>query len=56
MTQWLRAAASRDTTEFIWLHFDLTDASAQAWMQSHLAWIVAVFTAASGWIAFRRRE
>lgn len=34
--EWLRRAAGGEQTEFIWLHFDLTDASAQAWMQSHL--------------------
>ena len=27
----------RDDADFVWLHFDLTDASAQAWMRSNLA-------------------
>jgi zinc transporter len=33
---WLQAAPTEDSQAFIWLHFDLNDASAQTWMQSHL--------------------
>jgi zinc transporter len=33
---WLREAPAADTSEFVWLHFDLTDASARAWMQANL--------------------
>ena len=35
--RWLEFAAPDEADAFIWLHFDLTDASAQAWMRSHLA-------------------
>lgn len=35
--EWLHAPPSGDSRDFIWLHFDLTDASAQSWMQSNLA-------------------
>lgn len=34
--EWLGDKSSADSPEFIWLHFDLTDASAQTWMESHL--------------------
>ncbi|HZE92145.1 MAG TPA: transporter [Rhizobacter sp.] len=33
---WLQTKPS-DSSDFIWLHFDLTDASAQTWMQDHLS-------------------
>jgi zinc transporter len=33
----LLAAPPGDTAEFVWLHFDLTDSSAQGWMHKHLA-------------------
>jgi len=32
----LKAPHSPDDPTFVWLHFDLTDASAQAWMQANL--------------------
>ncbi|WIV96793.1 transporter [Kinneretia aquatilis] len=36
--RWLGDQDARaSSAEFIWLHFNLTDASAQAWMQSHLS-------------------
>jgi len=35
--EWLQAPQTEAPAEFIWLHFDLTDASAQAWMKTHLA-------------------
>ena len=35
--EWLLAEPPDDSAEFIWLHFDLTHASAQTWMQTHLA-------------------
>ena len=35
--EWLRNWVSGEPSEFIWLHFDLTDASAESWMLSHLA-------------------
>jgi zinc transporter len=35
--EWLLITPPSDNAEFIWLHFDLTDASAQTWMQTHLA-------------------
>ncbi|MEO8807347.1 MAG: transporter [Burkholderiaceae bacterium] len=35
--EWLQAPQAEARVEFIWLHFDLTDASAQAWMKTHLA-------------------
>ncbi|MBC7993254.1 MAG: transporter [Rhizobacter sp.] len=34
--EWLRTTPA-DSSQFIWLHFDLTDASAQAWMQAQLS-------------------
>ncbi|MEO8151743.1 MAG: transporter [Rhizobacter sp.] len=34
--EWLKAIPATEAG-FIWLHFDLTDASAQSWMQMHLA-------------------
>jgi zinc transporter len=34
---WLRNVPGGDPSEFVWLHFDLTDASAQGWMQANLA-------------------
>jgi zinc transporter len=34
---WLKAPPAGPLAAFIWLHFDLTDASAQTWMQDHLA-------------------
>jgi len=34
--EWLRTTPA-DSAQFIWLHFDLTDASAQAWMQAQLS-------------------
>lgn len=33
---WLGAERDFDSAEFIWLHFDLTDASAPSWMQANL--------------------
>jgi zinc transporter len=33
--EWLKAPPTRGS-DFVWLHFDLSDASAEAWMQSHL--------------------
>ena len=33
---WLRTTPA-DSSQFIWLHFDLTDASAQSWMQAQLS-------------------
>lgn len=33
---WLRTGASTDQREFVWLHFDLADASAMPWMQQSL--------------------
>lgn len=35
--EWLAAGQPAEGSEFIWLHFDLSDASAQSWMQTHLA-------------------
>lgn len=34
--EWLGAPPTDAPSSFIWLHFDLADASAQPWMQSHL--------------------
>jgi len=34
---WLAQPPDDDPAAFVWLHFDLTDASAQGWMQSHLS-------------------
>lgn len=34
--QWLTAPADAPQAGFVWLHFDLTAASAEAWMQTHL--------------------
>lgn len=34
---WLQAPAADAGASFLWLHFDLTDASAQTWMRTHLA-------------------
>ena len=34
--EWLNAPPADARSSFIWLHFDLADASAQPWMQSHL--------------------
>ncbi|HSW05696.1 transporter [Aquabacterium sp.] len=34
---WLQASAPDGDEAFIWLHFDLTHASAQSWMQANLA-------------------
>ena len=35
-TQWLDSASADAQVEFAWLHFDLTDASAQPWMRQNL--------------------
>lgn len=35
--EWLRDAPGEGSSTFLWLHFDLTDASAQTWMRTHLA-------------------
>jgi zinc transporter len=35
--EFLAASPSSESAGFIWLHFDLTDASAKAWMRTHLA-------------------
>ena len=35
--QWLESPLLDGADSFIWLHFDLTDVSAQPWMRSHLA-------------------
>jgi len=32
----LLGAPADEAAPFVWLHFDLTDSSAQAWMQEHL--------------------
>ena len=32
---WLASAPASQSNAFIWLHFDLTDASARAWMAAH---------------------
>lgn len=34
--EWSRAPSSGDSRDFLWLHFDLTDASAQGWMEANL--------------------
>lgn len=34
--EWSRASSSGDSRDFLWLHFDLTDASAQGWMEANL--------------------
>jgi zinc transporter len=34
--EWLAAPAAGNDREFIWLHFDLSDASAQGWMEQQL--------------------
>lgn len=34
---WLQAPEEATAASFLWLHFDLTDASAQTWMRTHLA-------------------
>ncbi|MGM9487041.1 transporter [Ideonella sp. YS5] len=34
--QWLGTPPAEDDASFVWLHFDLADASATPWMQSHL--------------------
>jgi zinc transporter len=33
---WLRSARAADPTDFVWLHFNLADASAQDWIKNHL--------------------
>jgi len=33
---WLAVASSGPTAGFVWLHFNLTDASAESWMKTHL--------------------
>jgi zinc transporter len=35
--EWLEAPQAGPPAAFIWMHFDLADASAQTWMQEHLA-------------------
>jgi zinc transporter len=35
--EWLRGERSAQATEFVWLHFDLTDVSAQPWMEANLS-------------------
>jgi len=35
--EWMQAPHSGEGQDFIWLHFDLSDASAPAWMQANLA-------------------
>jgi zinc transporter len=35
--EWLEAPQAGPPAAFIWMHFDLADASAQTWMQDHLA-------------------
>ncbi len=35
--EWLSSPPGATGSDFIWLHFDLTDASAQPWMQAHLS-------------------
>ena len=41
--EWLRNLPADGCDEFIWLHFNLTDASAQAWMQTHLLLVPEFF-------------
>ena len=41
----LRQPRPADDPTFLWLHFDLTDASAQAWMQANLALVPEFFEA-----------
>jgi zinc transporter len=41
--EWLQAAEAGD--EFIWLHFDLADASARGWMKRHLPLVPEFFEA-----------
>ncbi len=33
---WLKGAETAPGADFVWLHFNLTDASAEAWIKSHL--------------------
>jgi zinc transporter len=35
--EWLEGDREVDGSEFIWLHFNLSDASAQGWMRTHLS-------------------
>jgi zinc transporter len=35
--EWLKVPLREEPSAFIWLHFDLTHASAQAWMETHLS-------------------
>jgi zinc transporter len=44
--EWLKTqTAQSDPAEFIWLHFDLTDASATNWMQANLSLVPEFFEA-----------
>ena len=42
---WLQGAETAPTGDFVWLHFNLTDASAAAWIKSHLTVASAFFEA-----------
>ncbi len=44
---WLRGAQTADPSDFVWLHFNLADASAQAWMKTQLAVAPEFFDALS---------
>jgi zinc transporter len=42
---WLKRTPADGDADFIWLHFDLTNASAPAWMQTHLSLAAEFFEA-----------
>ena len=42
---WLAQTTPPDSTAFVWLHFNLADASAQPWMHSHLNLVPEFFEA-----------
>ena len=42
---WLKGAETAPSGDFVWLHFNLTDASAAAWIKSHLTVASAFFEA-----------
>jgi len=43
--QWVRAHGHQDSQDFIWLHFNLTDAGAEPWIESHLPVVPEFFQA-----------
>ena len=43
--QWLRETAASDSAGFVWLHFNLTDASAETWIDTHLSVVPEFFEA-----------